>query len=455
MNVPWRLLILLWVLMSGCLMTSCGDDDDETDGVDGITDCAEDDPLAVDSADHDEGLNLIEQSVALSGGCFDDTTTALLIDEGGAEQDISAQAESSSLLTVTLPAGLTIGSYTILLARGDRTTDIEWDAVSEIVVGGMYEGAFHVLDVSDKADPQQVIVAQPWPDEVNRWIGHPTVNHEGLRVYFWDEDSPSQGGIYGADLIDGNNVQKITGDLVPYYHTPDASPTEPAVTFLGCAEVANVCSIYWAGEDGTGETMLADVGETVEVNNDTTSSWGLWDPVFSPDGSKIAYLRETVCEGSTEPEGCEYDFYGLVMTMNTDGSGKEVVYWEPGSLVFQWLHWTPSGDLVWGRNDGPTQAFQLYTIGAAAPITIEAPGESWDTEWNIWGEGIVWLAYSPLENAMILQPFDTNYVVHFPVTVTDSTAVGGEGVLLNPPDPDTPGETIGHYIEYDWFGLRP
>lgn len=313
---------LAWALFS----IGCGGDDDDNDNDSDRFVCAEDADLEIEAAAPAAGLNLVANDVELGGGCFDSTATAVLIDDDGQERDLDVVEAEDAFMTVTIPAGIALGQYTIQVTRGELTAETDYTAISEIVVGGLYEGAFHVLDIAEVNNPEQALVVQPWPEEYNRWIGHPTVNHEGLRVYFWDEDSPSQGGIYGADLADGANVEKITNDLVMYYHTPDASPTEAKITYLGCAEVANVCDIYVVNEDGTEETLLARVDETVEVNDDTTGCQGLFDPVFSPDGSKIAYLRFTTCEGSTEPEGCEYDYYALVMVMNADGSGKEIAY---------------------------------------------------------------------------------------------------------------------------------
>jgi hypothetical protein len=450
--------VSVWLTVVFCCFTAlaaaCDDDDDNDDDTQEDANCAADDGLAIDAIDPSGGLNLVVQSVSLAGGCFDGTTVANLV-SGAEEIALDVLDVSRESLTVEIPAGIPVGAYTLTLTRGNLTAEATYYATSNIVVTGAYEGKFFVVDVSDLNQPQEVIADSPFNDQT-RFVYDPSVNFDGTRVFFGDEINPSQGGIWIADLVDATNNERITDDSAVYYHSADASPTEAVATFLGCTEVADVCDIHVVNEDGTGQTMLASAEDTVLVNGDNTSSWGLWNPTFSPDGTQIAYIRDTVCEGSTEPD-CEYDFYSVVMVMNADGSNPQVVHWEPGTHFYWGLRWTWNGRLIWMRSETDQDPWEIVMMKPDGTdyFVVQPPSGTWDTEWNIWGTGFTWMIYSPVDDMLMLQPFDTADFVYFPLTVNTGSATAGAGSLLDVPDPDAPGERLSHYVQADWFGWQP
>ncbi len=455
--IAW-LLVMTWCVLATSLTACSGGADDDDAGDDDtdseVEDCEAGAELSIDLVDPAQGLNVVLNELAVTGGCFDNNVTGRLISDDG-EVTLNIAAKSHENLTASIPPGIPVGEYTLELARGELTAAADYVAISNIVVSGAYEGKFFVVDVTDINNPLEVIEGSPFND-FSRFVNDPSVNYDGTRVYFTDEISPSQTGIWIADLVDATNNELLTDNSVPFYRSADACPTGPAAVVMGCAEVVDVCDVYIVAEDGSGQTMLADHNDVVSVNGDNTSSWGLWDPAFSPDGSQVAYIRETVCEGSTEPD-CEYDYYSVIMVMNADGSGQQVVYWEPGELSYSGLRWTWDGYLLWQRRQSESDPYEYVMMRPedTAPFVIQPPGGTWDTEWNIWGEGIDWFVYSPLDDAMLLQPFDTMDLVYFPITIGSGSASGGAGSLLEVPNPEVDGERLSHYMQADWFGWRP
>ena len=435
MNLYSRLVVLfsLFCLLSLGLACGGGDDDDDDDQA---RDCATDDPLEITGTDPDSGFNLEEQVLNVTGGCFDDLTSARLIAAGGDEIELEATAPDNETLTVTVPAGIPVGSYTLSIARGDLSAETDYAAVSNILVTAGIDWAFYVVDVSDINNPREVLKNRPMGEGLD--LGVPVVDATGTKVYFTYAPGENQNAIYRADLLDGGNVEQISPAVPAIWDSPDASPVGGQITAMGCSEVGNVCDIYVLPEDGGSATKVAALEEVLIIDGKETTSWAFAIPVYSPDGTKIAFLSD-----SLDGDGTHYD---VIVVMNADGSDKQIAYWEEGGVHgYNWLNWTADDHLIWGRVDDElgTQVIYMLKVGETDAVQVTAPTDGFGD--------FVWLVYSPLTQGFMLQPAQTAEQVYYPVTIGGGITAG-DGVPVRVPDPNAPGEYMAHYSTAEWFG---
>ncbi len=404
--------------------------------------CGNDAAISISVVSPASGQNQRSIEITITGGCFDKTTQAFLVNAHAGTITLTiVSVEDTDTLKAQVPAGIPVGAYTVRVVRGAQAFDLAnaYHATANIVVSGDYEGKFYVVDVADINQPREIRAVEPWPGQVNRWIYSPTVNYDATRVYFADFVDDEHSGIYGADLVNGGNLERITNTSILHYRNPDASPTEPLITFLGGEEVADVCDIYTVNEDGTGQTKIADHEDMVLINGDNTGSWGLWWPVFSPDGNRIAFIRETVCAG------CTNDWYSVVMTMNKDGSNKQVVHWEAQVRFYDHLRWTADNYLIWDRRDSDVSpvevvALDMNTLNFAH---ILPPAAQWPE--------FVYFTCNPSQQGLLMQPFNTSDMVYYPFAAAGANFAASTGIPLNVPDSGNASEFYHHYNFMDWF----
>jgi hypothetical protein len=400
-------------------------------------------PITIGTVTPASGQNLRATEITLTGGGFGQTSTVSLISAQSKEYACTnIVLEDAEHLKVKTPVGIPVGRYAVRAARGAQFFELPdaFTAVANIVVSGGLESLIHVVDVSDLDHPEELLEIQPWADGEPSGTATPTVNYDATRVYFVGDESATQQALYGADLATGGARRKITSNAVPYYGSPDASPGGPKITFVGAESVANVPDVYIVNEDGSGQALIADHEEELVVNGDNTASWGLFSPVFSPDGTQIACIRSTLCPG------CTHDWYSVIMVMNADGSGKQVAYWEPEERFYSNLRWTWDNLLVWQRRDSDVSSQQIVALDVDTGdfFAVTPPDATW--------EAFVWLVYSPLVDGLILQPFNTATMAYYPIVVGTGAAAAGERSLVNVPNPADPGTFHSHYSEMDWFG---
>ncbi len=105
------------------------------------------------------------------------------------------------------------------------------------------------------------------------------------------------------------------------------------------------------------------------------------DPVFSPDGKRIAFTAQY--DGNTD-----------VYVVDADGGQPQRLTWHPSSDVAQ--GWTPDGKVLFqsGREGQPTRLWKFYTIGldGGLPTAIELP-QAYQGEMSPNGK---WIAYQEI-----------------------------------------------------------
>jgi len=125
---------------------------------------------------------------------------------------------------------------------------------------------------------------------------------------------------------DGTGVSRLT-DNTAYDATPDWSPDGKMIAFSSTRDGKR--DIYKMNADGSGQTKIDYQAPCIDSQDpDLPRCMGNGYPVWSPDGTKIAFLR------SMRDSGYYYDVF---LTVNPDGTGLSKTPYEPAGVGgFDW-----------------------------------------------------------------------------------------------------------------------
>jgi TolB protein len=180
-----------------------------------------------------------------------------------------------------------------------------------------------------------------------RGAGHPSWSPDGARIAFERSDSGSVSSIYAVNA-DGSNLVRIAG--------PGNSPT-----WLADGRIAFVCTA------GVCVTSANGAAAQTLIPSDALPDAADFDFTWSPDGSMVAFTRESDLDG---------DPFNQVYVMNADGSRLQRLASLPGG---QWSQssprWSPDGKRIvfWSTGYGVSiinpDGSNFHSISGFAGIT--------------------------------------------------------------------------------------
>lgn len=202
-------------------------------------------------------------------------------------------------------------------------------------------------------------------------------------------DEPVGGSSFTPDLYvmnaDGTEITKVTESAYSFSWSPDQR------IFL----FESYGDIYTVSIDGGNLVRLTETGDYEK-------------PTFSPDGEKIAFAS---VGWASEWSDRNFSIY----TMNFDGTGKTMIYFEerPSGLTFEDILWSPKGDkIVYGLE------YQIYIINIDGTSRMGL-AEGYYAAWSPDGEKI---AYARDWCFYIMNPDGTDTMKLFDKEVDDRWA---------------------------------
>ncbi len=230
--------------------------------------------------------------------------------------------------------------------------------------------------------------------------------------------------LYGADVPYGP-AQAL--DSVPNgIYACDASPVSDLVVFEGFpAAMAHLFT-----RDGSGvRVQLTHDGDFVLIDSSRFTCTLNSSPVFSPDGSKLAYYRESKCFVPGDPHEGETRQDAFVM--NRDGSNPVNLTSAIDDGYFSGFAWTFDGNWVLFREG----------LGAAPDRVLAANLQGHVVE--VSGLSPVAMACSPTDSTLIFIGGELEHRLHSArlTWTSDTLFANGSGSVLS-------GQTFGSYI--DW-----
>jgi Tol biopolymer transport system component len=189
---------------------------------------------------------------------------------------------------------------------------------------------------------------------------YPSLSPDGGQLVFTgDEGGRSE--IYRRELRAGAPTTQLTHEPVTAT-SPSWSPDGESIVYSALAPGAVAYQIFVAHADGTGPTQLT-----------YTTDAGNTQPVFSPDGRRIAYISGHEAAAPGPNDSSITMFVNRIWVMNADGSNPHPLTNGPRDAYPQWLD---SQTLFFAREDVARDTSSIVSVGLdgvqrnQSPVTL-------------------------------------------------------------------------------------
>ncbi|MBU1701351.1 MAG: fibronectin type III domain-containing protein, partial [Candidatus Eisenbacteria bacterium] len=237
-----------------------------------------------------------------------------------------------------------------------------------------------------------------------------TFGYGSRRVYFLSRVSASgASAVWGCDTFDGTNLTTLTNHNNLDVRDLDGSPIEEKLVLsaIDLNDGTTFAHIYTMNETGTGLTQISFLDEILQESDGThiKCTDGEHNPIWSPDGTKIAYYAVATNIDAGSPP------HNVWVTMNADGSGKEVVYVFVSTAHYRDAGWSHDGEFLFIHQSDAIKAIHLSSLATTDILAGLGTQPYWPED----------LTASPASMAIA---FDRRYAGQSPLFIANLNATG-------------------------------
>ena len=230
--------------------------------------------------------------------------------------------------------------------------------------------------------------------------GDPAWAPDGLKIAFADTGSGA-GDIFVMNA-DGTGRSPLTSNPAGD-STPAWSPDAASIAFVSNRDPTEDPCL-----DGAGDLyQMGSAGESGGVTRLTTRDEYEMVPRWSPDGSKIAFVRMVI---ANQDVTCELALISQdLWVMNADGTGQQKIV--NGGV--EDLDWSPDGSkIVFSLIGGAGGYYDLWTIKpdgtAMTPLTTTSTGDSFTEVHPVWSPDGSKIAFESFQDLWVMSSDGTS-----------------------------------------------
>ena len=266
-----------------------------------------------------------------------------------------------------------------------------------------------IMEMDPGSTTGKIVAPSPYP----QW--DPAVSPDGTKIAYRGYFGPEEGD-YDLYLVnaDGTGITRLTKDALA--DSPSWSPDGSQLAFASSGSggvpgsVVGRALIEVINADGSGLHPLTDPPDAAE---DSAPAW-------SPDGTRVAFVRLTPAEG--------FQIY----TIRADGTDLTKLTSIPGEKSNP--SWSPEGNMIAFRDTRQGEPSQIYVVAAdgGAPTQLtRTPGNSTNPVWIdeariafVYQEPEGTLLQGPTNQIRTISPEGSDVTV---ISSSDQSPLSGEG----------------------------